>query len=214
MNWTKVLLTFLIATFLFFFGFFIGYLTQALLKSSTISIQDTAKTEILNLETLSMLESQYPCESYVVDTLTDRLDYVGGLISTLEERQGKTNTDVLELKKLYSILEVRHMLLVNDKNKQCNANYSIFLYFYSNDPTCKTPTDETAFVFTYLRRKFDTVRVYSFDKQLNSDLVKALLSHYQIDNSCSSVVFDGKTYNGYPARTSFYESLIVNQSRS
>ena len=131
-NWGRLILAFLVACFLFSFGLFIGYLAKGIIENVSLDVVETTKTELSNLETLQLLEDQHPCNSFTLDRTSERLDYLGGLITNLEQKKSKSDAQVLEIKKLYTLLEVRHMLLIKEKKNSCGQNSSIFLFFYSN----------------------------------------------------------------------------------
>src|SRR3989344_6167101 len=193
-DWLRILLALLIASFMFTFGILGGFFARGVLEGSVIRIQETTKNELLNVETISLLDEHYPCNLQILDTTTKKLNYLGDLITVLEEKKGKNNADVLELKKLYSILETRHMLLLMNREKACNQQYNIFIFFYSNDKDCKNDVDNLAFILTYLRNKHDDVRVYSFDLNLNSDLINVLEEEYSM-GGCSGLVLNKKKIN-------------------
>jgi hypothetical protein len=65
------------------------------------------------------------------------------------------------------------------------------MYFYSNDNECNDDTNRVSFILTYLREKFDDLRVYSFDINLNNDAVQILKNHYNA-TGCYKVVLDEK----------------------
>ncbi len=190
-NWLRVLLAFLIATFLFLFGLFIGFLAKGVITGSSISIEESVRNDIINLETLYLLEGSFPCNEEILSITSEKLDYLGNLITTLETKKGKDASDVLELKKLYTILETRHFLLTETRNEKCNQDFDIFLYFYSNEENCESEREKTAFVLTYLRNKYDSVRVYSFDMNLDSDIISTLREEYQI-KGCSAVILNNE----------------------
>lgn len=190
-NWLKLILAFLIATAIFFFGLFVGYLAKNLISSSTIDIESSTRNTITNLETLNLLEGSYPCNTAVIDTVSQKLDYLGSIITTLENKKGKFDSDVLELKKLYTDIEIRHALLVQSRDAKCGQVHNIILFFYSNTAECKAQVDKTAFIADYMRNKYDNVKVYSFDSDLNSDVVSVLKNQYKIAG-CSGIVLNDK----------------------
>ena len=207
-NWQKITLAFLIAVFMFTFGLFIGFLAKTLIQGATIDLQNSVRNEIVNLETIDLLEKNNVCENYSINLISEKLDYTGELISLLEIKKGKADTEVLELKKLYTMLEVRHMLLMEEKNRLCDQDYDIFLFFYSNDENCEDDVEKTSFILSYLRKKYDNVRVYSFDSNLDSDLVKILMSKYSV-NSCKVVILNGEKVTKDIARSEDLEELFV-----
>lgn len=193
-NWEKMILAFLIAVFLFCLGLFIGYLARGIVEGAAMNVEEGMRNEIMTLETLSMLGEKYPCDSITLNLMSDKLDYLGDLITTLEVKKGKFDSEVLELKKIYSLLQVRHMLLIQDKDEKCSENYNIFIFFYSNKEECKNLADKMSFILSYLRNKHNDVRVYSFDVDLDSDIVYTLMKRYNIDK-CDAVILNDKRVN-------------------
>jgi hypothetical protein len=206
-EWGKALLAFLIAVFLFSFGIFIGYLAKGIVESSTLSLADSARNEIINLETISMMEEQYPCSEYSLDLVSEKLDYLGELITLLEVKRGKDDNEVLQLKEIYTLLEIRHYLLIKSREESCGQNYSDFFFFYSNEKECDDAVKDTSFILSYLRKKYDDVRVYSFDSNLDSDVIKILKERYEVD-SCVAVVLNGEKLKGEFNNSEDYEELI------
>jgi len=195
-DWLRMILAFLIAVFLFSFGIFMGYIAKGVLEQSVSDIEQETRNEILTLETLRDLIGQNSsCDTSNLDFVSQRLDYVGQLITTLEVRKGKFDSNVLEMKKLYSILEVRHILLTTESNQRCGSNYSEIFFFYSNQKECTDEVQKTSFILTYLRNKYSHVRVYSFDGDLDSELVKYMVKKYKV-NLCTAVIFDGEKFEG------------------
>ncbi len=208
-NWQKIILAFLVAVFMFTFGLFIGFLAKTLIQGATIDLQNEVRNEIVNLETIDLLEKDNACENYTIDLISEKLDYTGELISLLEIKKGKGDTEVLELKKLYTVMEVRHMLLMQDKENFCGQDYTIFLFFYSNDEKCEDDVEKTSFILSYLRKKYDYVRVYSFDTNLDSDIVKILMTKYDVD-SCKVVILNGEKVTKDISNSEDLENLFVN----
>lgn len=191
-DWARLYLAFFIACFLFAFGLFIGYLAKGIVEQTSLSIEETTRNELINLETLSLLEKRFPCNTEILNLTSQKLNYLGSLIDTLEAKKGKNDPQVLELKKLYTILEVRHMLLVLDREDECSSGESdVFLFFYSNKQECKDDVDRISFVLSYLRKKYSNAKVYSFDSELESELVRVLKDQYNVGD-CASVVLNGK----------------------
>jgi hypothetical protein len=176
---------------LFCFGLFLGYLGSKVIEGASISILDSTKNEISNLETLNLLEANFPCSSTTLDIATNRLAYLSDLIDSMETQRGKDNSEVLEMKKLYSNIEIRHMLLLRERIKNCGANYTSIIYFYSNKQECKDQTNSVSFILTYIRNKYSFVRIYSFDMDLNSDVVQVLDNNYNV-SGCYKVVLNDK----------------------
>lgn len=207
-NWSKLILAFLVATLLFFLGIFLGYLGKAAVENSTISLEESVKNELLSLETLSLLDDQFSCDSSVLNLVSKKLDYLGSTISDLEVKKGKFDKHVLELKKLYTILEVKHLLLMKERIDSCSEKYNLILFFYSNERKCSDIVERTSFILTYLRNKHESVRVYSFDLDLNSDIISVLSNKYNLDGCFAVVLNDVKVAQDNEIATKDIEILL------
>lgn len=206
-DYNRLILAFLAATFLFLIGVLIGYLIRMNLTGSAIKEQDILKNDIVDLETISLMQVSYPCNSLVLYKSSEKLDAIGEMINVLETKKGKDDPDVLELKKVYSILEFRHYMLVKTRNEKCNSNFSTILYFYSNEKNCKDNTDKVSFILSYLKKKYSDFNVYSFDLNLDSDIISILKKEYNL-KGCSQIVLNDKKINQTIDNSSVIESLI------
>jgi len=190
-NWTKILLAFLIASFLFFFGLFLGYLSNQIIEKNSNQILEETKNKLFSLESLSLLQEDYPCNSYMLDITSEKLSFIGELITLLEKKKGVNDREVLDLKKVYTLIEVRHFMLINDLKKNCQANYSTILFFYSNKEECKEDVTKKSFILTFLRNKYDFVRIYSFDLNLDSEILSFFKQVYNL-GGCYGIILDEK----------------------
>ncbi len=66
------------------------------------------------------------------------------------------------LKKYYSILEIKHWLLVKKTAKECKVNIGSIVYLYGDKKNCPN-CENQGYVLTTLREKYPFLRVYSFD---------------------------------------------------
>ncbi len=206
-NWLKVLLAFLIATFLFSFGLFLGYLAGKIIEDSNLMIEQEMKEEISNFETLAIVQKNYPCSNEILDTATDRLGYLSKFMEVMEKQKGKKNEEVLRMKKLYSILETRHMLLSKEAGEKCNISYNIVQFFYSNSQECEADLDKVSFILDYVRNKNPNMKTYSFDIDLQSDVVYILKQNYNA-TGCYNVILNDKKIDFDINEASSFEKLL------
>jgi len=190
-NFTKILLAFLIATFLFFFGLFVGYLANQVIEKNTNLLLEETKNELFVLESLSSLQEDYPCEPYMMDKISEKLDSLGRIITILEEDKGLNDREVLELKKVYTLIQIKHFILINKLKENCNSNYTTILFFYSNEKECEKEVNEKSFIISFLRKKYDFIRVYSLDLNLNSEIIPFFKEIYGL-KGCSEIVLNEK----------------------
>jgi hypothetical protein len=64
-----------------------------------------------------------------------------------------------------------------------------------------------SYVLDAIREKYPTLRLYSFDYNLDLSTIKALKSIYKITDALPGLVIDGKTVNGFKT-VSEIESLL------
>ncbi len=196
-DWKKLILTFIVTALLFATAI---YFTNSLSDKKLNSLHDTQdkiSIDILSLETKFALLKQASCQSFNEDSLlTEELSSLGSRLETMENQLGSDDADVIQLKKYYSILEVKDYMIMNDVSTRCKLKSQYILYFYSNKPACEDCVKE-GYVISALRDKYPSLRVYSFDKNLDISVVSALVSLYKIPENPPTLVINQNLYNGY-----------------
>ena len=94
-NWQKLIFSFIIAVALFSFGIFLGFIAKGYVEKTSIKLQDSIRTQILTIETLNLLEDEFPCNSKTLDVTSEKLDYLGELVTLLENKKGKNDKETL-----------------------------------------------------------------------------------------------------------------------
>jgi hypothetical protein len=90
--------------------------------------------------------------------------------------------------------------------KECYTDYDLFLYFYSNDEEECDECDRQGYVLTYLRKKYPSVRVYSFDIHLDNPSLNILKQIYNV-TKVPTIVKDEKVYDHFMDRNEI-EKLV------
>lgn len=140
-----------------------------------------------------------PCKFFNSEIVSSELFNVGRRLESLEKEKGPKDADVVILKKYYTALQLKDYLYFSKVNKECNGNYTLNLFFYSNDANLCGQCNEQGLVLTYFRVKDPKIRTYSFDTQLDSVLVKGLVQYYNVTN-IPTVVFNDKIYNKFMSK--------------
>lgn len=159
------------------------------------SIYNDIRIDALNAEVQYEIISENPCMALDFDPISNELFDLGGKLTEMETSLGKKNNQVLDLKKYYSILEIRQYLFVKKASEQCNKTAVPILFFYSNEEDCGT-CENQGFVLGYVKKSMPNVQIYSFDVNLDSIAVKTLITRHNITNTPSLVIYD-KTYDGF-----------------
>lgn len=171
-----------------------NYFNEAKLNQLN-AIYNNIRIDSLNAEVQYEILSQNPCLALNFGPMNSELFDLGNKLTDMEERLGKTNSQVLDLKKYYSILESRQWLFVKKASKECKQNATAILFFYSNQDDC-SDCDSQGFVLNYIRKTLPNVYIYSYDVNLDSTPIEALKLNYNI-TSVPALVVNERTYLGF-----------------
>ena len=206
----RFLYVFFFTTLVFFLGLFLGNLMANSKLQDIEDIQQNLQIQTTTTEIEYLLFSEEPCLLEVSDTLGNQLYQLGEKLTFMEGQIGEKNEKVSVLKEYYSLLEMRHWLLLKKIKNECATDYNIVLYFYSEN--CKQ-CDEQGFLLTYLREKYPSLRlkVYSFDMDLENSALSSLQKLYGVTNY-PTLVINEKIYPNFVNRKQFEEIFDVEIS--
>lgn len=182
MAWQKYLLSFIITAAIFGTAFYLTTRLDARRLADIRTTQEAISVDILSTETQFELLGNLDCTAISQNpVLSEELNNLAGRLSVAEQNLGTDNAEVTQLKKQYSLLEIKDYLLMKQISQKCpKVNPVFILYFYSNEgncPDCGRQGD----VLTYLRQTYPTLRVYSFDYNLDLSALKTLINLKKID---------------------------------
>jgi len=197
-NKGKYLAVFAITTLIFIIGILVGnYFSTEKMKQIDYIGQDL-KTDTVAMELQYELIAENPCEHINSTLLADELYEMASKLDYMESRLGEDNRDVIELKKYYSLLELRHWLFMKKTNKECNQSSALILFFYEHDDDCDT-CKEQGFILTWVRKNYPDVYVYAFDYSIENAALDTIKRLYSIEGT-PTVVIDKETYNEFMSR--------------
>jgi len=173
----RIILAFVIATVIFVSVFIIAYGVSYLNYQSISRRNNLIGTYIAELD--SVLEEN-SCSDEILFEASGKLDEVGARLDLLEKRFGKTDVRVLEQKKLYSDLEIKHINIIKAFNEECGRNFTLLFFFYSNLGSRRDRSERIGLVLGYFKRKNPEAMVYSFDYDLDYPSVNALKNRYDL----------------------------------
>lgn len=159
------------------------------------SIQDNISMNILSSETQFDLLKETPCEDISNSSLSQELDTLGAQVSYLESTRGSDDTQVIQLKQEYALLEIKDYILMQNMSQKCSGKPVFVLYFYSNNGGCPDCANAGA-VLTELRQEFPQVRVYSFDYSSPVSAVQTLENIYNVKGELPALVIHNKPVYG------------------
>ncbi|MES2007041.1 MAG: hypothetical protein V4436_02960 [Patescibacteria group bacterium] len=191
-DWKKYVLALVITVAIFATAFYIvsridqERIADIRLTEAKISI-DLLSTET-QFELLGSLDCQAIKENPI---LSDELNTIAERLAYAENSLGDENPEVIQLKKQYSLLEIKDYILMQQISKKCNTKMVSILYFYSNAGDCEG-CRHSGEVLTYLRAAYPDLRVYSFDYNLDLGALRTLISLNKVNNSLPAFSINGR----------------------
>jgi hypothetical protein len=181
MNWQRYILAFAITAAIFVTAFYIANVIDERRIADIRRMQDAIAIDLLSSETQFELLGNLDCEllgehpvlSEELNTLAERLSYA-------EDNLGDQNEEVVQIKKQYSLLQIKDYLLMQKISEKCKTKPVSILYFYSNAGDCED-CGRAGEVLTYLRQEYPGLRVYSFDYHLDLGALQTLIALRKIN---------------------------------
>ena len=174
----------------------VDYLNRARITELS-AIEDQISIDTLSLDTQFSLLEAAPCDSVASSTtLTSELSDLGSRLSYAENQLGTDDPQVVRLKAQYSLLEIRDYLITKQLAAACGTKPVTVLYFYSNAGDC-SDCDRAGYALSYLRNTYPSLRVYSFDYNLDLGALKTLIAVMKVKDSLPAFVVNGKHSYGF-----------------
>lgn len=194
-KWSKYVLTLVLTIGIFAGALFLSsYIAEQKLKNIR-NLQDKVATDILSSETQFNLVKDLSCEAIDSTYLSKDMSDLADRISYTEEN-GTSPADSLELKKQYSILQVKDFVISKQIAERCNNLPVTILYFYTDKETCPDCVKQ-GYVLDSIRKQYKNVRIYSFDTRLDLTTIKTLRQVYGIEDQLPALVIDGIAIKGF-----------------
>jgi len=91
-------------------------------------------------------------------------------------------------KQFYSLIELEHFEFVKTYNEKCGNKIDTILFFYSNNASEIEDSEEAGRILGVVSSRNDNLIIYSFDIDLDSDLVDKLEKNYNITDPPVAVI--------------------------
>ena len=195
-NWWSYIVAFLITALMFATAVYASNFFNNRRISEIRATQDDISSDILSIQTQFDLLAEHSCSDIGENTiLPSELTSLGNQLSYMES-QGGNAEEITRLKRLYSLLEIKDYLLMQQVAAKCHLKPVFILYFYSNKGDC-TDCENQGYVLTALSRDYPQLRVYSFDYDLGDGALQTLISVHDVDNNLPALVINNKVYYGF-----------------
>jgi hypothetical protein len=121
------------------------------------------------------------CSQESFNDISKALGIQGRIIDDLEKKLGKNHEGVLFRKKFYTLIELEHFEFVKLLNKECDIGMNTVFFFYSNDKKYLDESEKLGRLLDAFYTRNKNLIIYSFDINLNSELIEKLKKKYSIE---------------------------------
>jgi hypothetical protein len=196
-NPKKYILVFVITAAIFFTAFWVSQLLGNKKINEIKVAEEKISIDILSIETqFELLQESSSCKNIDGSVLSQELNSLADKLSYAEDHSQIGNEEVDQLKKYYSLLEIKDFLLMKKLAQKCDIHPVVILYFYSNKRACDD-CQKQGYVLTYLREHYPQLRVYTFDYDLDLNAVQTLVSVHEIGEKLPAIIIGENIYNGF-----------------
>lgn len=200
MEWKKYAYTFLITVLMFGTAILLSASFGQRKINEIKSIESRIAVDILSSETQFSLLSELSCRDIGSSFLSKELGELGDKLSFMEENRGSDDAEVVNLKRYYSLLQMKDFLLSKKVKERCGksteASGQSILYFYSNTGGCPD-CEKEGYVLTRLREDYPDLRVYSFDYDLDLSALRTLGAIYEVKHELPALLINEVPYYGF-----------------
>lgn len=200
MEWKKYIYTFVITAVVFATAILASNFFSQKKMNEIKNIESRIAVDILASETQFALLEELSCRDIGNTFLSKELAELGEKLSYTEANRGKDDLEVLNLKKYYSLLQIKDFLLYQKVKQRCGSPKGVLspiIYFYSNEDGECDDCQKEGFVLTRLREEYPELRVYSFDYNLDLSALNTLVSIYNIEPNLPALLIKEKVHYGF-----------------
>lgn len=194
-NYKKYVLVFLITAVIFTTAFSVSNSINNRRMNEIRLTEEKISIGILSLETQFDLLQQTTCDNIDRTTLTQELSTLAEKLTFADNNKEISRAEIEDLKKYYSLLEIKDYLLTKKISEKCTADPVTIVYFYKSDscPDCQ----RQGYVLTKIREDNPSVRVYTFDYDIELPAVKTLINIHNIEEDLPAIIVNDKVYQGF-----------------
>ena len=185
----RYIISFLVGTAIFILVFALTYSISYFEFRRISNLQADLTYDIFEDKLDYSLFDEGVCTDESFGKVSRDLGFQGRIIDDLEKKLGKDNEGVLFRKKFYTLIELEHFEFVKFLNERCNLTVQTIFFFYSNNASELDRSEDVGRLLTVVHRRTEgTLMIYSFDIDLDSDLIGKLKNKYDIEKSPTLII--------------------------
>lgn len=205
-DWIRYIFVFLITLTIFLTAVWLSSFMNDRKLSNIKNIQDRVSIDLMSSETQFQLLQGFSCKDVSLSTLSPELNNLAEKI-TYSEQNIKKEDEIKDLKKYYTLLQIKDYLIMQKIKEKCNVPVVPIFYFYTTSENCANCVKESA-VLSKLRDEYPELRIYSFDYNLDLSALKTLIKLFKVDDrNLPALYMNDKLYTGFKDENDIKEAL-------
>jgi hypothetical protein len=210
-DWKKYIIVFLITLGIFLVAIYFSNTVSNRKIATVRSLQDSVTTDILSSETRFALLEQTSCD-HLIDgddpILSEELGLFGSRVASMERERGARDPEVQQVKRYYSLLQIKDYLLTKQLGSKCETDTTTILFFYKDQ--C-AECEGQGYVLNAIQKLYSELRVYSFDINIQLSAVRTLASiHALQEGDMPVLIINDTVYEGF-FTSSELETLLQDE---
>jgi hypothetical protein len=185
---SRYVLAIILATIIFGAGFLIVHSISYVEYLRVSNLQSESSYQIFQDKLKYSFFKENPCSMEDYAGLTNDLTFQGQLINDLETKLGKNDEAVLFRKKFYTLMELEHFEFIRQMNQKCSSNITTMFFFYSNEKSSLDESERVGNLLGVIYNRHPEIKIYSFDMNLDSELMPLLLEKYGVKSSPTVII--------------------------
>lgn len=196
MIWRRYIIAFVITALMFGTALYVSNYLSDRRIAEVRATQDNISIDILSLETQFDLLAEQSCKDISENSvLSSDIQPLATRLSFLERERGFDDDELIQLKRFYSLLQIKDILLMEKVAAKCKLNPVVILYFYSNKGDCPD-CEVQGYVLSSLAEEYPSLRIYSFDYNLDLSAIRTLLAIHDIEPQFPALVIGENVVHG------------------
>ncbi len=206
-NIGKIVKVFVLTTLVFILGLMLGEKISEKKLMIAKQLNEDIKIKIMDINLLTEMLVANPCNNLAaLNELTTLLGKEEQKITYLEKELGKNNEKVIEVKKMYTTLLLKHYFVLETIKEKCEKNITTILFFYSNQEPYISECEKQGYVLSYIKKHKPNIFVYAIDTNLDLATVKALINRYNV-TIVPTIIVNGYKYEGFISKEDLFEMV-------
>jgi hypothetical protein len=207
-RWSSYIVAFVITALIFATALYVSNYFNNRRIADIQATQDNISIDILSLETQFELLAEHACRDITENSvLSSEIRPLASRLSYLELQPGVDENELDRLKRYYSLLQIKDLMLMQEVTQKCrNIDPVFILYFYSNKGDCED-CEQQGYVLTGLNERYPQLRIYSFDYNLDLAALQTLIDINDVRGAVPALVINGQAYYGFKTMDDIAEIL-------